>query len=113
MLVAFILVTFSSWEGEQQQPGGVSYNSKPSSSSSNSSFSCAGASASAGSGKDSVPIISTPAEDIRRMFRRDGFNTLSLEEQQWCIMDQALNPHKYEWLREAEEEEREYVTRKE
>jgi hypothetical protein len=65
----------------------------------------AGASASAGSGKDAVPVISTPAEDIRRIFRREGFNTLSLEEQQWCIMDQALNPHKYEWLREAEEEE--------
>lgn len=51
------------------------------------------------------PIVSTPAEDIRRRVKREGFNALTLEEQQWCVLDQASNPQKYEWLREQEEQE--------
>lgn len=31
---------------------------------------------------------------------------LGLEEQQWVVLDQALNPQKYEWLREQEEKDR-------
>lgn len=37
--------------------------------------------------------------------KRQGFKALSLEEQQWSMLDQALMPHKYEWLREKEEQE--------
>ena len=46
----------------------------------------------------------TPAEDVRRAYKTKGWKSLSLEEQQWCIMDQAYRPEKYEWLREREEE---------
>ena len=49
--------------------------------------------------------LSTPAEEVRRRLRHGGFNALLLEEQQWCMLDQALNPSKYEWLREMEEKE--------
>lgn len=50
-------------------------------------------------------MILTPAEEVRKHLRRNGWKTLSLEEQQWCIMDQAMHPSKYEWLREKEDEE--------
>lgn len=50
--------------------------------------------------------LSTPAEDVRMRFRTTGFNSLLLEEQQWSMLDQALHPTKYEWLREAEEKEK-------
>jgi hypothetical protein len=50
-------------------------------------------------------VLITPAEQVRKHFRRDGWRMLSVEEQQWALMDQALNAHKYDWLREAREEE--------
>jgi hypothetical protein len=50
-------------------------------------------------------VLLTPAEEVRKLLRRNGWKTLSLEEQQWCIMDQAMSPMKYEWLREKEDEE--------
>lgn len=50
--------------------------------------------------------LSTPAEDIRRVVKQFGFTALMLEEQQWCLLDQQLHPHKYEWLREKEEKEK-------
>jgi hypothetical protein len=50
--------------------------------------------------------VSTPAEDVRRNLKQFGMKALSLEEQQWCTLDQALHPNKYEWMREAEEKER-------
>ena len=50
--------------------------------------------------------LSTPAEEVRRRLRHGGFDTLLLEEQQWCMLDQALNPSKYEWFREIEEKEK-------
>ncbi|RYH22833.1 hypothetical protein EON65_18680 [archaeon] len=50
--------------------------------------------------------LSTPAEDIRRVLKQYGFGALMLEEQQWCLLDQTINPNKYEWLREKEEKER-------
>lgn len=48
----------------------------------------------------------TPAEHVRTQFKRKGWSSLKLEEQQWSVLDQVLNPLKYEWLREHEEEER-------
>eukprot|EP00981_Chlorochromonas_danica_P003055 scaffold607_cov160-Ochromonas_danica.AAC.28 len=50
--------------------------------------------------------LSTPAEDVRRVLKQYGFAALMLEEQQWCLLDQVVHPHKYEWLREKEEKER-------
>jgi hypothetical protein len=50
--------------------------------------------------------LSTPAEDVRRAVKQYGFDSLILEEQQWCLLDQSLNPSKYEWLRELEEKEK-------
>ena len=50
--------------------------------------------------------VSTPAEDVRRNLKQYGIKALSLEEQQWSVLDQALNPGKYEWMREQEEKER-------
>jgi len=55
--------------------------------------------------KDLLPVVSTPAEEVRRMYRRSGWNSLSVEEQQWCVMDQVMHPGKYEWLREQQDEE--------
>ena len=49
-------------------------------------------------------VAVTPAEEIRKHLRRDGWTMLSVQEKQWCLMDQALNPYKYEWLREKREE---------
>jgi len=37
--------------------------------------------------------------------KREGFKHLILEEQQWALLDQSMNPHKYEWQKEMEEEE--------
>ncbi len=54
------------------------------------------------------PSLVTPAEEVRRRVKREGFNNLVVEEQQWCLLDQAMNPHKYEWLKEQEEEEAEH-----
>eukprot|EP01040_Poterioochromonas_malhamensis_P013046 gene13046-14311_t len=50
--------------------------------------------------------ISTPAEDVRRVMKQYGFDALTLEEQQWSLLDQALHPDSYDWLKEAEEKER-------
>lgn len=49
--------------------------------------------------------LQTPAEAVRRKFRSEGFESLSLEEQKWSMMDQSLNAHHYEWLQEKVEEE--------
>ena len=47
----------------------------------------------------------TPAEDCRRRMKREGFKHMPAEEQQWSLLDQNMNPHKYEWLKEKDEEE--------
>lgn len=61
-------------------------------------------------GKSSEPVglpkMLTPAETVRATFKRDGWDLLELEHRQWIMLDQALNPVKYEWLREQEEAER-------
>jgi len=56
-------------------------------------------------GEGSGLSLRTPAEEVRMHLKREGFKSLTLEEQQWCLLDQSVNPHKYEWLREQEEEE--------
>lgn len=50
--------------------------------------------------------LTTPAEDVRRVMKQYGFDALHLEEQQWCLLDQAVNPNVYDWLREQEEQEK-------
>ena len=57
------------------------------------------------SGAGTAGRIQTPADIVRRRYRREGWNSLTLEEQQWTMLDQSLAPHRYEWLREQEEED--------
>ena len=38
--------------------------------------------------------------------KREGFKHLVMEEQQWSLLDRSMNPHKYEWLKEQEEDEK-------
>jgi hypothetical protein len=54
-----------------------------------------------------APTVSTPAEDVRRTLKREGYKALSLEEQQWLMLDQALSPTKYEWMKEKQDKENE------
>jgi len=58
--------------------------------------------------KGGGPSLVTPAEDVRRRVKREGFSHMVVEEQQWCLLDQAINSHKYEWLKEQEEEDAEH-----
>jgi hypothetical protein len=51
--------------------------------------------------------ISTPADQLRRLFRSEGVKLLTLEQQQWILLDQTLNPQLYEWQAEKLEEENE------
>ena len=55
--------------------------------------------------KNAGPSLVTPADDVRRRVKREGFDAMTVEEQQWCLLDQAMCPHKYEWLKEKEEED--------
>lgn len=57
-----------------------------------------------GVGLLTVPL-ETPAGRTRQAFKRDGWGTLTLEEQQWITLDQAMCPDKYEWLQKQQEEE--------
>lgn len=54
-------------------------------------------------------VISTPAEAVRRKHKDDGFDSLILEEQQWTLLDQALNPEKYEWQNAVDDEKKRTV----
>lgn len=47
----------------------------------------------------------TPAVKNRRAFERGGWEALTLEEQQWVTVDQAMCPHLYLWLKQRQEEE--------
>lgn len=49
--------------------------------------------------------VSTPADRVRRLYRSEGYNILSLEERQFLVLDKAMVPHKYEWETEQLEEE--------
>eukprot|EP01041_Mallomonas_annulata_P002218 gene2218-4307_t len=53
----------------------------------------------------SIPRLVTPAENIRKQHMAEGWLSLNIEEQQWSLLDQALRPELYDWLREKEEEE--------
>ncbi|GMH66094.1 hypothetical protein TL16_g04355 [Triparma laevis f. inornata] len=55
--------------------------------------------------KDQITSSLTPAEEVRRLFQREGMKALTLEERQWCMLDQCANPEKWEWLKIREEEE--------
>ena len=55
---------------------------------------------------DEVVNFTTPAEDVRKRLKRDGFNALILEEQQWILLDRAMQPQRYEWLAEKEQREK-------
>jgi multidrug efflux pump subunit AcrA (membrane-fusion protein) len=56
-----------------------------------------------GTGGNIPILVKTPAEDLRSRMKLEGFKNLITEEQQWIVLDQSLNPSKYEWLREKEE----------
>lgn len=47
----------------------------------------------------------TLAERTRGVFEREGWNALTLEEQQWITVDQSMCPDKYSWLRPQQQEE--------
>ena len=51
--------------------------------------------------------LETPAEKVRRAFERGGWDTLTLEEQQWVTVDKSLHPDTYVWLQQREKEEAE------
>ena len=53
-----------------------------------------------------LQAIVSPAVEVRKKLKRVGFSHLSQMEQQWCLLDQTLNPGKYEWLREQEEKDK-------
>lgn len=38
-----------------------------------------------------APVM-TPADDVRRRHKDQDFESLTLEEKQWTMLDQALNP---------------------
>lgn len=61
-----------------------------------------------GVGQLTVPL-ETPAGRTRQAFKRGGWGTLTLEEQQWITLDQAMCPDKYEWLLKRQEEEARHV----
>jgi len=42
----------------------------------------------------------TPAERVRRHLQRFGWNSLSLSEQRWCLLDISLNPDNFHGLQE-------------
>lgn len=56
-----------------------------------------------GTGNNIPIVLKTPAEDLRSRMKLEGFKNLITEEQQWIVLDQSLNPSKYDWLREKEE----------
>eukprot|EP00968_Pinguiococcus_pyrenoidosus_P023771 scaffold3998_cov105-Pinguiococcus_pyrenoidosus.AAC.1 len=41
----------------------------------------------------------TPAQRVRRIHRLHGWKALTLEEQQWTMLDQTLHPELYKWAR--------------
>jgi hypothetical protein len=55
--------------------------------------------------------LRTPAEDIRVVHERQGWNALNLEEQQWSIMDMKLEPNLYLWISQMEAEEADHRRR--
>lgn len=48
-----------------------------------------------------ITATMTPAQEVRRRYRTEGWSTLCLPEQQWTILDRKLNPKSYEWVQDA------------
>ena len=55
--------------------------------------------------KDMITSSLTPAEEVRRLYQREGFKALTLEERQWSMLDRIKNEEKWGWLKIKEEEE--------
>ena len=66
----------------------------------------------AGDGEALDAVVVSPAEEVRKRMRADGFASLPLHEKQWSLLDRALHPSKYGWLKEEEEKERQKLSRK-
>ena len=47
--------------------------------------------------------VNTPANEVRKRHREQGYEVLPLEEKQWTMLDQSLNEDKYAWKRAQEE----------
>ena len=45
-----------------------------------------------------VHTLHTPAEEVRTIHQRQGWKALSLEEQEWSVMDMKLEPEQYKWV---------------
>ena len=52
--------------------------------------------------KGLVTSMMTPAEEVRRRHRQEGWNALTLPEQQWVVLDRIREPLKYGWLADQE-----------
>ena len=52
--------------------------------------------------KGLVTSMMTPAEEVRRRHRQEGWNALTLPEQQWAVLDRIREPLKYGWLTDQE-----------
>lgn len=73
--------------------------------SSNSGVGSSGRCSSSGGGVGHLTVpLETPAGRTRQAFERSGWGTLTLEEQQWVTLDQAMCPDKYEWLQQQQED---------
>ena len=55
--------------------------------------------------KSLVTSMMTPAEEVRRRHRTEGWNALTLPEQQWVVLDRIREPLKYGWLSDQESAE--------
>lgn len=54
------------------------------------------------SAKGMITAMLTPAQEVRRRYRSEGWENLSLPEQQWTILDRTLNPEEYRWSQDSE-----------
>ena len=55
--------------------------------------------------KNMITSTLTPAEEVRKLYQREGLKALTLEERQWSMLDRCANPNKWEWLKIKEDEE--------
>ena len=44
-------------------------------------------------------------KQVRQAHRREGWRALTLEEQQWSMLDQSLHPELYNWMQQDEAED--------
>ena len=55
--------------------------------------------------KEVLSSTMTPAEEVRRRLQNEGWETLTLDEQQWTMLDRQLTPDRYEEFHARQEEE--------